>query len=87
MRADFRVVLDSCVLAPFSLCDLFLRLAETPRLFLPVWSNDILDEVQRVQKNKLRPPWPDERSSAWRTALEEAFPEAMVVGHRPLLTQ
>jgi len=31
MNANFRVVLDACVLANFGLCDLFLTLAETPR--------------------------------------------------------
>jgi hypothetical protein len=35
MRADFKVVLDACVLANFGVCDLLLRLAERPRLYLP----------------------------------------------------
>jgi hypothetical protein len=30
--ADFRVVLDACVLANFALADVFLTFAETPRL-------------------------------------------------------
>jgi hypothetical protein len=33
MKADFRVVLDACVLANFGVCDLLLRLAERPRLY------------------------------------------------------
>ena len=57
MNANFRVVLDACVLANFGLCDLFLTLAETPRLYQPVWSREILDEVQRTQVGKLG--WPD----------------------------
>lgn len=35
MRANDPVVLDACVLAPFGVCDLFLRLAEEPRLYCP----------------------------------------------------
>src|SRR2546430_7240773 len=42
------------VLANPGLCDLFLRLAETPRLYLPRWSRTILDEVKRTQMTKLR---------------------------------
>lgn len=34
MQADFKIVLDACVLANIAVCDLFLRLAEKPRLFL-----------------------------------------------------
>lgn len=52
-RADYRVVLDANVLAPATLCDLLLRLAETPRLYLPLWSEDILMEVKRTQTQKL----------------------------------
>jgi predicted nucleic acid-binding protein len=77
MRADFRVVLDACVLAHYGLCDLFLRLAEEPRLFVPCWSRRILDEVQRTQRERLVPPWPNDISDKWRRAVEDAFPEAM----------
>jgi hypothetical protein len=42
MRADFKVVLDACVLANFGVCDLLLRLAERPRLYLPRWSEELL---------------------------------------------
>ena len=50
MNANFRVVLDACVLANFGLCDLFLTLAETPRLYQPVWNRKILDEVRDVMR-------------------------------------
>ena len=76
MNADFRVVLDACVLSNFGLCDLFLTLAETPRLYQPVWNREILDEVQRTQTGKLG--WPEALSKSWREAVESAFPEAMV---------
>lgn len=49
MKADFPVVLDACVLANIRVCDLFLRLAEEPRLYLPYWSETILNETQRTQ--------------------------------------
>ncbi|MBE7501917.1 MAG: PIN domain-containing protein [Verrucomicrobiales bacterium] len=84
MHADFRVLLDACVMAPHGLCDLFLRLAETPRLYVPCWSARILDEVQRVQTDRLEPPWPKPRSDHWRREVEAAFPEAIVEGYEPL---
>ena len=40
------VVLDACVLVPIRLATTLLWLAET-RLFQPLWSEPILDEVQR----------------------------------------
>ena len=45
MRADYRVVLDACVLIPMPLADTLLRMAEAPRLYLPQWSQRIMDEV------------------------------------------
>lgn len=84
MNANFRVVLDACVLANFGLCDLFLTLAETPRLYQPMWSGEILDEAQRTQTGKLG--WPEELSKSWREAVESAFPEAMVNGEESLLS-
>ena len=50
------VVLDACVLANFSLCDTLLRLAETPRLFEPKWSEEIVRETTRTLESKLG--WP-----------------------------
>jgi hypothetical protein len=41
MRADYRVVLDACVLIPMPLADTLLRMAEEPRLYLPRWSQMI----------------------------------------------
>jgi hypothetical protein len=48
MRADYRVVLDACVLIPMPLADTLLRMAEAPRLYLPKWSQTIMDEVSRT---------------------------------------
>lgn len=47
MRADYRVVLDACVLIPMPLADTLLRMAEAPRFYLPKWSQTIMDEVTR----------------------------------------
>lgn len=83
MRADFRVVLDACVLAPPSLCDFLLTLAETPRLYLPRWSGEILEEVRRTQVNDLG--FSVERAESWQRAVRGAFPEAMVEGYERFL--
>lgn len=85
MQADFKVVLDACVLANAGVCDLFLRLAEPPRLFLPLWSEAILDEVHRTQTTKLKRPFPPELADYWRHEVTRAFPEAIVRGHERLL--
>lgn len=85
MRADYRVTLDACVLANPTLCDLLLRLAEKPRLYLPSWSAEILDEVHRTQTDKLPVRFPKERADSFRLAVEMAFPEAMVKGFSHLI--
>jgi len=48
MIADYKILLDANVLANYAVCNLYLRLAEKPRLFLPKWSPDILDEVYNM---------------------------------------
>lgn len=76
MRADFKVLIDACVLANFGVCDLLLRLAESPRLFLPVWSDEILAETNRTHLNKL--DWPKEIAETFQTEVRKAFPQALV---------
>lgn len=85
MLADFKVVLDACVLANFAVCDLFLHLAEAPRLYLPRWSTAILDEVRNVQLTKLRRPWPQKLADSWRGAVTTEFPEALVDDYEHLI--
>lgn len=82
MQADFKIVLDACVLANIAVCDLFLRLAERPRLFLPRWSTEILNETNRVH-HKLN--WPQEISSGWRREVERSFPDSAVDDYEHLL--
>lgn len=83
MKADFPVVLDACALAPAKLCDLLLRLAETPRLYLPRWSEAILTEVGRVQIEKLH--FGVDYANSWQIAVREHFPEALVDVHQRLI--
>lgn len=85
MTADFPILLDACVLANFGVCDLFLRLAETPRLFVPRWSEEILNEVRHTQLEKLKPPWPMDLAEHWRREVTQAFPDACVADYEPYL--
>lgn len=75
-RANYRVVLDACVLANHGVCDLFLRLAERPRLYTAIWSSAILDETNRSQVTKLN--WPQELADHWRSEVTRYFPESLV---------
>jgi hypothetical protein len=77
--ADFRVVLDACVLANFAVADVFLRFAEEPRLFLPRWSEEILTETWRTHVKDLG--WPERLAGAFDQVLREHFPEALVTGY------
>jgi len=83
MIADFKVLLDACVIANFPVCDLYLRLAESPRLLIPKWSEEILIEVHRTHVEKLQ--WPEELADSFQSAVREAFPEAMITGYEELI--
>lgn len=73
MRADYRVVLDACVLIPMPLADTLLRMSEAPRLYLPKWSQTIMDEVTR----NLIAKWGMAQEKAFRREqeLRRHFPE------------
>lgn len=81
MNADFPVILDACVLANQRLTDLLLRLAETPRLYLPYWSGPILEETDRTLA-KLG--WPAHLIPYRREQITTHFPEALIEGFEPL---
>ena len=51
-------------------------------MYLPRWTDDILDEVHR---NHIKRGLSPDRADSFRRAINEAFPEAMVSGHRPLI--
>jgi predicted nucleic acid-binding protein len=74
--ANYRVVVDACVLANHAICDLLLRLAERPRLYSPKWSQRILEETTRTHRTKLN--WPQDLAAHWRDEVGKHFPEAMV---------
>lgn len=81
MTADFPVLFDACVLANQRVTDLLLRLAETPRLFLPYWSERILDETDRALGKF---GWPEDLIVHRRRQLIRHFPEARIEGFEPI---
>jgi len=83
MRADYPVLLDACVLANHGVCDLLLRLAERPRLFVPYWSEEILAEVRRTHVEKLN--WPPDLADYFQQQVRISFPAALVSGYEPLI--
>lgn len=85
MRADFRVVLDACVLANYGVANLLLLLAEKPRLYLPCWSEEILAETKRTQLGRLS--WPQQLSETFQSELRRVFPEALVNGYEHLIAE
>jgi predicted nucleic acid-binding protein len=84
VTADFPVVLDACVLANQSVTDLLLRLAETPRLYLPYWSEQILEETTRTLIEKLG--WPQELARYREEQMRDHFPEAIIRFPKSLLS-
>jgi predicted nucleic acid-binding protein len=83
VRADYRVILDACVLIPMPLADTLLRMAEAPRLYLPRWSQLIMHEVTRnlIQKWKVEPA----RAYPREEQIRRHFPEAQVEGFESLV--
>lgn len=82
VRAELVAVLDACVLLPASLRDTLLRLAETPRLYIPRWSDQIWVEVKRnlESRRKLTP----EKIAHLVEQVELHFPEARTEGYEKL---
>jgi predicted nucleic acid-binding protein len=76
-------VLDTCVLFPASLRDTLLRLAETPRQYIPKWSGRILAELTRNLEShrKLTP----EKIAHLIGQMERHFPEAEVTEYEKLI--
>jgi len=56
--------------------DILLKIAEIARLFLPLWSDQILAETRRTHMVKLG--WPQRRVETFRPALEAYFPDSFV---------
>ena len=69
-----RATLDACVLANYWVSNLLLRLARSPGLPQPCWSEPIMAEVRRAHRKM---GWPDAIAETWQSAVRSAFPEAM----------
>lgn len=83
MTADFLVLLDACVLIPAPLRDTLLRLAEDPRLYLPRWSDAIIDETVRNLQSQIGLSM--EKTTYLIEQLREHFADAWVTGYAPLI--
>lgn len=79
----FRVVLDACVLVPIHNADLLLTFAER-RMFVPMWSDRILDEtaraLPRVTKGSVTPV----RARLRIDKMNAAFEDALITGWESL---
>jgi predicted nucleic acid-binding protein len=73
---EYAAVLDACALVPMPLCDTLLRLAEEPAMYRPMWSSEILREVENALQSKLN--LSSEQASRRIRVMRQAFPEAMV---------
>ena len=65
------------------LADTLLRLAETPRLYLPRWSSEIMSEVSRNLVAKLNKT--EAQATRRASEMRKAFPEACIEGYQPLI--
>lgn len=84
MRAEFKVVLDACVLIPMPLADTLLRLAGERRLYLPKWTDQIMTEVNRNLAENFG--LTDEQIAYRESEIRRHFPEAWVEGHEDLIS-
>ena len=81
--SDLVAVLDTCVLFPASLRDTLLRLAETPRQYIPKWSSRILEELTRnLESHRRLTP---EKTAYLIAQMERHFPEAEVTEYEKLI--
>jgi predicted nucleic acid-binding protein len=80
--SSFSVVLDSCVLVAAPLRDTLLRAAEKG-LYRPHWSDDILEEVERVLVQQGMTT--EAQAATLIETLEDVFEEAKVHGYHDLI--
>lgn len=76
----FPIFFDTCVLFGENVNDLVLRLAEE-RLFIPYWPTGVVNELRA----NLVPLIGEERAVRRLSAMEDAFPDALVVGYESLI--
>lgn len=77
----FPAFLDTCALHGGYLCDTLLRLAEA-EVFRPLWSADVLAELDRNLRERGLPVATVENRIA---EMRRAFPDAEVTGYQPLI--
>lgn len=80
--APFRVVLDACVLYPFTLRDVLLQAAKQD-FYQVYWSEMILDEVLRNLIADLRTT--EEQAAKLAATMRRMFPEAQVTDFEDLI--
>lgn len=80
--APFKVVLDACVLYPFTLRDVLLQ-AAAQGFYQVYWSETILDEALRnlVADGRMT----EDNAAKLVAAMRRAFPEAEVTDHEALI--
>jgi predicted nucleic acid-binding protein len=83
MTFERPVVLDACVLVGAGLRDTLLRLAETPALYAPRWSDDIIAELERTLQKRFSKT--TEQTSHLVRELRRSFPEAWVREYSDLI--
>lgn len=81
--SNFTAVLDACVLFSASVRDTLLVQAESPVLYVPRWSEEILKETSRnlVKRRNV----PEEKAERLINNIRAAFPESCVTGFDNLL--
>lgn len=79
----FPAFLDACVLVPIALTDTLLRLAEA-ETYRPLWSDQVLDEVER-NLPKVTSSVTPEKASRRIAVMRDAFPDALVTGYEALV--
>lgn len=83
MTSGNQVVLDACVLVNAALRDTLLRIAEPPRLYLPRWSQEIMDETVRTLEQKLG--LSRQQTVHLVDQMTEYFPDCWIEGYEPLI--
>ncbi|WP_129660522.1 PIN domain-containing protein [Rothia halotolerans] len=78
---SFPVLLDACALIPMPVADMLLRLT-TAKQYRALWSEEILEEVERNLVSQLGRTAQQARRRVDR--MREYFPDALVEGHEGL---
>ncbi len=82
LPAPFKVVLDACVLYPFTVRDVLLQ-AAAQGFYQVYWSGSILDEAVRNLISDRR--MTEDSAAKLMAVMRRAFPEAQVTDHEALI--